>query len=226
MSRKVVVLRPEPGLSETLSAARTAGLEAIGSPLFEIEPVAWDLPDPAEFDALLVGSANVFRHGGQGLEQLRALPVHAVGKRTAQAAHDAGFEVSSVGSGGLQQVLDGLSAPLRLLRLAGAERVTLTPPAGITTSEKVVYRAAPLPLEDNAVEILSSGDAVALLHSGAAARRLAAECERVGLARGSIALAALAPRIAECAGEGWKSVQVAPQTDDAALLAMLADICH
>lgn len=63
MNLPLVVIRPEPGNTATCASARALGLEAIAAPLFEIEPVGWDVPDE-RFDAILAGSANVFRHAG------------------------------------------------------------------------------------------------------------------------------------------------------------------
>ena len=125
----LVVIRPEPGCSATVDMARSLGLETVGQPLFVIEPRSWQAPVAAQFDALLIGSANVLRHGGRGLAGLKALPVHAVGESTAQAARALGFSVASTGSGGLQAVLDSLPAGhRRLLRLTGDERVPLVVP--------------------------------------------------------------------------------------------------
>ena len=45
--KRVLVLRPEPGASATVKRARERGLEAIAIPLFEIETVAWDVPEAA-----------------------------------------------------------------------------------------------------------------------------------------------------------------------------------
>jgi len=225
VSKPLIVLRPEPGLSETLTLACTKGLNAIAAPLFKIEPVAWHAPDPRGFDGILAGSANAFRHGGAELTALTALPVHAVGERTARAAVEAGFAVSSVGAGGLQQVLKALSAPARLLRLAGERHVTLQVPDAGTLTEVIVYRARALPLSEIAMEALQ-GDAVVLLHSGEAAARFADECDRLGVDRSRVSLAALAPRIAKAAGEGWRAVAVALQATDAALLAMADDMCQ
>ena len=57
MIPKVLVLRPEPGCSETLAAARKRGLEAISAPIFAIESVPWDAPDAvnAAMEAFLAG---------------------------------------------------------------------------------------------------------------------------------------------------------------------------
>jgi uroporphyrinogen-III synthase len=225
MSRPLVVLRPEPGLAATWAASRDLGLETVASPLFAIEPVAWSAVGASPYDAILAGSANAFLHGGPNLDALRGLPVFAVGDRTADAAQAAGFVVERTGAGGLQSLLDGMVAPLSLLRLAGEDRVALDSAAGVEIDEKVVYRAVPLALGAAAVAVLRSG-AAALLHSASAAQRFVMECERLAIDRRRIAIAALAPRIAAAAGSGWEEVRVAPAITDSALLAMAADMCQ
>lgn len=225
MTCSLVVLRPEPGLAETVEQARALGLTPIPAPLFEIAPVEWSAPDPGQFDAVLAGSANAFRHGGPGLVSLRGLPVHAVGERTAGAARAAGFRVASIGAGGLQSMLGALRGPLRLLRLAGSERVDLVAPEGVRITERTVYRAIPRDLDAGAAAALRNG-AVAALHSGAAAERFADLCDRLEIDRSKVVLAALAPRIAEAAGPGWQAVHTALEVSDSALLAMAARLCQ
>lgn len=220
----LLVVRPEPGNAATVEAARALGLDARAAPLFEIAPLAWGVPDGADFDGILAGSANVFRHGGAELNALRGLPVHVVGAITAEAAIAEGFTVATIGEGGLQAVLDTLPGQ-RLLRLAGAERIVLDPPQGTHIETREVYAARPLALDDRAADLLRTG-AVAALHSGEAARRFAAECERLALPRRRIALACLAPRIAELAGEGWAACSVAAERRDSALLALAAAMCE
>ncbi|MBU2341423.1 MAG: uroporphyrinogen-III synthase, partial [Alphaproteobacteria bacterium] len=148
MSRRLFVFRPEPGWGASAEAARERGLQVAGHPLSRIEPVAWAVPNPGTFDAILAGSANVFRHGGEGLDRLRGLPVFAVGETTAAMAREAGFAVERVGAGGLQTLLDGMPRGLtKLLRLCGENRVPLAPPAATSIAERVVYRAVDLPIE-------------------------------------------------------------------------------
>jgi uroporphyrinogen-III synthase len=218
--RPLLIIRPEPGCSTSVAAANALGLHAIGAPLFAIEPVEWSLPD-LPCDAILAGSANAFRHGGSQLAALRELPVYAVGQTTAEAAAAAGFTVASAGEGGLQVLLDGIAAPLRLLRLAGAERVPLTPPLGIELVERVVYSSDPLPLTQSLTV-----PTVVALHSAAAARQFGSECDRLGLPRARFTLACIGPRVAEAAGLGWAGVHSANRPDDRALLALAADLCQ
>lgn len=221
----IIALRPEPGLSATLAKARAKGLAITGHALSEIRGVEWDCPDPATIDGLLIGSANAFLHGGPRLAGLIGKPVYAVGEATANAARAAWFSVAQVGSGGLQGVLDTITDPSHLLRIAGEERIVLTPPPGVTFDEVIAYRSVPLPL-DPVAPLLAAGEALVLLHSAATARHFTAECDRLGLARETIALAALGPRIADAAGSGWRAVHTAAQPDETALLEMVFDLCQ
>lgn len=225
MGHRLFALRPEPGLSATLDKARGLGLAITGCALSEIRAVAWESPDPAGIDGLLIGSANAFLHSGANLAHLAGKPVYAVGKATAAAALAAGFTVAMVGSGGLQGVLDAIPAPMHLLRIAGEEHVPLTAPQGVTFAEVIAYRSVSLPLDD-AAPLLAGGAALVLLHSAATARHFASECDRLGLAREAIAIAALGARIAAAAGEGWRAVHTAPRPDEAALLEMARKLCN
>jgi uroporphyrinogen-III synthase len=226
MNAPIFVVRPLPAGLATVDAGRPAGLTIEASPLSEIEPAEWTAPDPAQIDALLLGSANVARHAGAGLALFRGKPAYVVGPATAAAAQAAGFGIAAVGRGGLQAVLDSaVRPPLRLLRLAGEEHVHLSPPLGVIVETRVVYRSAPLAMPPALAERLRNG-ALVLLHSAAAARHFAAECDRCGVPRSAVSLAALGPRIAAAAGEGWRAVRSASVPAEPALLALARDMCH
>jgi uroporphyrinogen-III synthase len=225
MSAHLLALRPEPGLTTTVEKVRALGLPVTGLALSEILPVAWQCPDLASFDGLLFGSANAVLHGGANLARLTGKPVYAVGGATADAASAAGFTVAMTGSGGLQGVLNAICPPARLLRIAGEEHVPLIAPNGVTFSEVIAYRSVALPL-DPAVQLLAAGETLVLLHSAATARHFAHECDRLGLARSSITLAVLGPRIAAAAGTGWAAIHSASRPDEAALLEMAFDLCQ
>ena len=227
MTRPLFVFRPEPGLRVTLETAASTGLETLGCPLFKVKPVEWAAPPRGEFDALLVGSSNVFRHGGSALTKLEGLPVYAVGEATAEGAREKGFLVAKTGKGGLQVLLDKLDGrELKFLRLAGEKMVDLSPPAGIEIETRVVYRTAPLEISPSVSKAMREEGGVAVLHSGEAARLLREECERLGIDRNTITFAALGPRIADMAGEGWESVHTAAQPVDAELLALAQALCQ
>lgn len=225
MSRPILAIRPEPGCSGTVLAGEALGLKIEACPLFEIRPVPWTLP-PGDFDGLLLGSANALRHGGPLVDKFGDMPVYAVGEATADAARQLGMSIARVGQGGLQALLDDLEGEaLRLVRLAGRDRVPLAPPPGIAIVTAIVYEATALPLPARAAERLRDGGIV-LLHSASAARHFADECDRLAVHRSAIRLAALAPRIAQVAGPGWACLRCPVEPNEAALLALAREMCH
>jgi uroporphyrinogen-III synthase len=222
----LIVIRPQPGCDATASAARALGLDARCFPLFSIAPREWKPPPRSSFDALLIGSANVLRHGGEALSGYIGAPTYAVGETTAEAARQAGFEIVAAGRGGMQSLLAYLLPQhRRLLRLTGDLRVDLAPPPDVTITERVVYASEPLAPPPELVQTIGR-PAVVLLHSGEAARHFAHLCNRRRIDRSHIALAAIGPRVAAAAGPGWRAVAAAQIPDDAALLALAGQMCH
>ena len=222
----VVVIRPEPGCSATVAAAQKLGLPATDHPLFTVQPLPWTVPECAAFDAVLIGSANAVRHAGPQLAGLQGKPVYAVGEATANACGDAGLSPILRGTGDMQDMVESINPQHRnLLRLAGEERTMLQLPPDYMLTERVVYRlvAQPLPLE---VAKILSGNALVVLHSSSAARHFSSECSRLGIPRKAIAIAAIAPRVAEAAGSGWAACACAQTPDDAALLALACQMCQ
>jgi uroporphyrinogen-III synthase len=215
--RQVVVLRPEPGASETTARARQLGLAAIAIPLFRIEPIEWTAPHPAGFDGLLLTSANAVRHAGRRIDGLRGLPVYAVGKATAAAAKRAGFVIAQIGTSGLDQLLVAMPAGIRLLHLCGEDRKVSTSNRHAVT-QLVVYRARPI--DSPPVGAIQGG--VAMIHSPRAGRRLAELVRH----RSSVRVAALSPAAARAAGTGWEAIEAADQPTDEALLALAARLCN
>jgi uroporphyrinogen-III synthase len=221
----VIAIRPEPGCSATVEAGRTMGLAIEACPLFEIRPLPWTAPPPEVIDALLLGSANAVRRGDAELEGFHAKPVFAVGDATAAAAEAAGFTIAGTGRGGLQSLLATLAGPLRLLRVTGVEHIPLAPPPGVEIVTCLAYESLPLPLSPSFAARVGEG-ALVLLHSAAAARHFAAECDRCSVPRSAVGLSALGPRIAAAAGHGWREVRSAPEPREAALLALARQMCH
>jgi uroporphyrinogen-III synthase len=216
---RVIVLRPEPGASETVARAAALGLDVVAIPLFRIEPLEWQVPDPAQFDALLLTSANAVRFGGSGLAALRGLRVHAVGEATATAARSAGFDVASVGDAGVEGLLASLDPKLRLLHLAGEDRV----PTSLPIEAIAVYRSTAIGVPE---QLKTAEEAVVLLHSPRAGAALADAADRLGLDRASMRIAAISPAAAEAAGSGWGAVESAPRPTDDALLALAGRLCE
>ena len=209
--RPLVILRPQPGAGASAERARGMGLEVIVIPLFEVRPLPWTAPDPRDFDALVMTSANAARHGGPALDKLKGLPVHAIGEATAAAARGTGFQIATIGAGGAGQM--NLPPGRRLLHLAGLRRRAVEGATSI-----IVYESAELPPPDR---LKSLRDAVIAVHSPRAGRRLA---ELAG-DRSRLAIAAISAVAAEACGSGWRSVAVAAAPSDAALLALAAKLC-
>jgi uroporphyrinogen-III synthase len=215
MSRAIAVLRPEPGNAVTAAAIEARGRTAIRMPLFDVCPVAWEVPDPAGFDALILTSANALRHGGASLAALHGLPVYAVGQTTADAAAGTGFEVAHVGEHGAAALIAAAEAAgvRRALHLAGRERTIEQ--GGIVAAVIPVYaseRRVPGDLK-------RIGGSIALVQSARAGARLAELADGEGLDRAGIALVAVSAAAATACGHGWEQVRIADAMSSDALIA-------
>lgn len=214
---RVLVLRPEPGASETVKKARERGLDAVAVPLFEVEPVRWDAPEPGRFDGLLLTSANAVRHAGEQLHRLRGLKTYAVGEATAEAAREAGLDIAATGDSGVDRLLRSIDPDLKLVHLCGEDRRNPESPRQKITAV-AVYRSRKVG-HPGLPELTGT---VALIHSPRAGRRFASLVKE----RDSIAIAAISNAAADASGNGWKSVEAAEHPNDDALLALAARLCN
>ena len=214
--RRVLVLRPEPGASATVRRARERGLDAAAAPLFTIEAIPWKAPNPGDFDALLLTSANAVRSAGAQLEKFLSLPVYAVGEMTSQAAKERGFAIAATGNWGVDRLIDCIPPNLKLLHLGGEDRRGPSDQAEIAVIP--VYRASKVERPD----LSFAKGAIMLIHSPRAGRRLAELMKD----RSDILIAAISPAAAEAAGTGWEAVEAAREPSDDALLALAARLCN
>ena len=210
-----VVVRPEPGNAATAARLRAAGLGVLQLPFFAITPLDWHPPEPGAHDVLIVTSANAMRHGGEGLAALRHLPVVAVGNASATAAQTAGFTVAATGTGDAAAAAalataQGFTHPLHL---SGRDRIVMpgVPALALYASE---------PLEIAPDRLTQCADRIVLLHSARAARRLDALIPAAA-DRARIAIAALSPAVASAAGTNWRTIGIAANPTEEALIAML-----
>ncbi len=226
MTLPVLILRPQPGADETARRVRDRNMHAVVAPLFAIEPLDWTMPDPSRYDALLVSSRNSLRLGGAQLAGLTALPVLAVGAKTAEAARAQGFSVAMTGEDGLAELMQAVDRARysRLLRLAGEDHILMPDWPG-QVELRILYRATERDLPAEAIAALMD-DNVTLLHSPRAAFSLRKAMQKHGLAPARTRLAALSERVAEAAGDGWHSLVVAAQPTDAALLDAAHCLCR
>ena len=218
--RKLIVLRPEPGASETVERATALGLEARAMPLFKVGPVDWSVPDAGSFDAILLTSANAVRHAGPQLKGLRGLPVHAVGEATAAAAREAGFDIRSAGNDGVERLLGSVEQGVKLLHLCGAHRKDVGARQAIVAIPVYVSEALPAPEAFADVQ-----GATVALHSPRAAIRFAELARTAEFDRGSVRIAAISAAALAAAGDGWDRSEAARTPSDDALLAAAARLC-
>ncbi|MGA7810067.1 uroporphyrinogen-III synthase [Bradyrhizobium sp.] len=127
----VLVTRPNPDGETTAARLRAGGYEVLLAPMLKFEPVALrDDPD-ADYDAVIVTSANALRAIAEQPLKRRAarLPLFAVGDHTASTAADAGFAtvISAAGDAAalrdlvLTQLKRSRKKAARLLYLAGTD---------------------------------------------------------------------------------------------------------
>ena len=127
----ILVTRPQPDNQTTAAALRAKGLNVLLAPMLRFEPVAFQDDADARYGAVIVSSANAIRAIEAHLTgRLLALPLFAVGERTAEAARHAGFRDVIVADGNAAALRDLIVASVRakmlkkastLLYLAGAD---------------------------------------------------------------------------------------------------------
>jgi len=232
---RVLVTRPEPGASHTMRRLEEMGFKPILLPLTETVALPAKASDaPKDAAAVAVTSANAVRHASRELiATLAALPCHAVGKRTAEAARKAGFSAVSEGQGDAMALADavvGGSSAGTLVYLCGRVRFPAfeqrLSAGGIPVRAIETYDTIALGYSDEALLArLSDGpvDAV-LLYSAKAAAVMQALIRRPAL--GDVfektRFFVLSGRIAATLdGVAPERVRVAGEPQEDALLALL-----
>jgi len=125
---RLLLTRPEPDTQRTAAALRAQGHDVIAAPLLRIEPAADAQIGAGPWAAILITSANaahaVAAHA-RGTP-LRALPVFAVGRRSAEAMAAAGFADVTSADGNVSDLAQLVAARMQpaapLLYLAGEDR--------------------------------------------------------------------------------------------------------
>lgn len=115
MADFIITIRPEPDASRDVDWLQRYQVPAMAVPVMHAEQQPFSLPDAAFFQAIIFTS----RHAVTALanlskdESLRSLPVYAVGRSTALAARQAGFDRVVIGPGDGKGLLSILTADLR-----------------------------------------------------------------------------------------------------------------
>jgi len=223
MSRPLLLLRPQPGNDRSAERARAMGMEVIQIPLFEIVPTPPVQAPQEPFDALLVTSANGARFGADLLARFTALPVFAVGERSAQAAREHGACDVRVGGGDAASTIPMIVAAghRRILHVCGAETRPFDP-LGLSVTRHIVYRSEARDMRPFTRTLATLPTCVIAVHSPAAGRRLNALLPPT---HRNHLLLAISDAAAQACGAGWRRVHVAPAPDDTALLESARPLC-
>jgi uroporphyrinogen-III synthase len=198
--------------------------------MLRIEFVTADLI-PGPWDGVVLTSANAARAliAHPRLAEVVALPALVVGRRTAAAAADAGFnDITSAGGDAddLARLLAAKSRGSRMLYLAGEDQATDLGAAlqrsGVKLDTVVVYRAAPVTRLPAAVRnAIAGGGCDGVLHySTRTAAAFIAVLEAAGL-RDALALPqfCLSAQVAKpLAAAGATDLRIATRPEEVALL--------
>ena len=194
---RVVVTRPLPQGTRTAAVLAARGHDVWEMPLMKIESVAADLS--GSWGAVVITSANA--PGAIGDNPARAallkLPLYAVGRRTAEAAQEAGFANVTSAGGDVRDLVQLIKerhadAKAPLLYLAGEDRaadlVVELAAHGIAAEMRVVYRAVTQPFPDELVAALEAGGAAFFQAQRRKLHRRRASCRRNRACHGGAAL--------------------------------------
>lgn len=224
---RLLVTRPEPDAQRTAAALRARGHAVFVAPLLRIEAIAEADPGPGPWDAVLITSANaadvIGRH--RRMAELGAVPLFAVGRRSADAARVAGFAQVTSADGDVHALAELIRARISrgaaLLYLAGEDRSgdLAGALAQFAVRTIAIYRAIPSPSPPwvdglDAVLHYSRRTAQAYLDAAAAAAR-----RREALALVHFCLSA---QVAEpLAAAGATDIRIAARPDESVLLELL-----
>jgi uroporphyrinogen-III synthase len=201
------------------------GIEAAVAPLFEVQPIAWQPPDPARFDAVMLTSANAPRTSELG--RYAHLRCFAVGPATAQAAREAGFVelVTSDKDAGALLASMAAAGVRHAFHPCGEDRTPL-PAMPMNIEQYPVYRSVAVPhLPQAALRTIEAG-AIALIHSPRAGAHFARLVSEARLQRPHTSIVAISEAAAAAVGDGWSKVAVSREPRDHAMLELAARLCN
>jgi uroporphyrinogen-III synthase len=234
---RLLVTRPEPDAERTAALLRQKGHEPIIAPVLRIETVAAAF-GAGTFAAVIMTSANAARaiatHPRH--RELTALPVFAVGERTAQAARQAGFATVASAGGGWPELVRLVASRFqdsgpKLLYLAGEDRSGDVAGAlaghGLVVETVVNYRAVVASGFARQLQaVLAAGPLDGVLHySRRSAQAFLAEAEAVLPAVLKIPHYCLSADVAAPLQAAGATVRIATWPEEAALVELLSFGC-
>jgi uroporphyrinogen-III synthase len=232
---RIAVTRPQADGERTAVALRARGHQVLLAPLMTVEPVTADLA--GGWGAVIVTSANapgaIASH--PAFATLSKLPAYAVGRRSAEAARQAGFAEVASAAGDVRDLVRliaerHVAAAGPLLYLAGEDRaadlIGELCARGIAAEMRVVYRAVTAPFPPPLVTALKTGAIDAVLHfSKRSADNYLTGAGAAGIAEQALAVKhlCLSPQVAApLTKAGAAHVAVAARPDEAALIDLVS----
>jgi uroporphyrinogen-III synthase len=231
---RLLVTRPEPDGERTAATLRARGHEVLVAALMQIEAAPDADLGAGPWGGVILTSANAVRAIERHVRraELWTFPVFAVGRRTAEAAHAAGFARITSADGDARDlvrlILAGDRAPL--LYLAGEDRAADIPGElaahGVRVETAVVYRAVEAQaLAPAAAAALRAASLDGVLHFSQRTAAIYLDCAR----RAGLLVRALAPShycLSEQVAEPLKAagaarIAIAARPEEAALIALV-----
>jgi uroporphyrinogen-III synthase len=230
---RVVVTRPQADAERTTAVLRARGHDVLVAPLMRVEPIAVNLD--GKWSAVVITSANApnaIAHNS-ARDALIKLPGYAVGRRSAEAAQQAGFTDVASANGDVHDLVRLIAARFEknkapVLYLAGEDRATdllaELSVRGIVAEMRVVYRAVTTPLPSPLIEALKAGEVDAVLHfSRRSADNYVTGARTAGISGPALAVRqlCLSEQVAEPLA-GASRISIAVRPDEAALIDLLS----
>ena len=250
MADFIITIRPEPDASRDVDWLRRYQVPAMAVPVMRAEQQSFDLPDTLPFQAIIFTSryAVAAIAGIDGiasidkmatLAALRSLPVYAVGRRSALAARQAGFDHVTTGAS------DGNAlVPLIVANLSPNAGDILWPSASIISFDIASrladfgYSVRQIPVYAMVATRHTSIDLPARLAACSSAAVVAMSARSIDLFsqmlntsqfagyRKRITVIASSKAIAAAAGSGWAHIVVAKAPRRSRVLAIATFIHH
>jgi uroporphyrinogen-III synthase len=237
---RLLVTRPQPDAERTAAALSRLGHQVEQAALLRTELIPDVELGRGPWSAVVVTSANALRaiESHPRRAALLALPLFAVGRRTAAAASAAGFPTVTAAGGDVQELTYCLRQWARgegasrdpLLYLAGEDRsgdlAGDLAATGRIIQTAIVYRAVKADKFPPAVAaMLAAGQIDGVLHFSRRSVEAYIDCARAAaLLERALAPAhyCLSVQIAEpLVAAGVKAIHISPHPDEAALIALI-----
>ncbi len=226
----VLITRPEPQAALTHDKLKASGFHVISEPCQIVRPIESELQAAA---AYIITSQNGVEHGLKHIDDKDAV-IFAVGDKTAEAAESLGFNVIFSAEGDSQSLIEVVLSRWEpdygnLLHLSGAEISTdisaLLSAIGYKATRTTVYEAVVVekPSQATIAAINNKKIDVVLFYSAQAVTIFNQWMNEAGLddALETMQAIVMSDRIAERLGNQWKSIKIAENKHEDAVIELL-----